>query len=361
MSFKGQSRIFLVAVIMMMTLVVMATPAKAQAPELYLALSDTTVSAGDTTGWVSVYLSNYQDVLAAFTMRIVLDNPELIDFRTDATDTTFDSVWEYCNGWDNGVCTLWVDTLYVDTIVHSGAIDTVGTLISGWEYVTAQSFSSNRTDIKITALADALGAPYVPGLSPRTNPGLLFRLRYRAHPETADSTDNTVYLRIIDNLGETAFSDPYGDLIGVISGHDICDTIQTDPLVCDTFFRYWICQEYSGPDCIDSISTSNPDSAMYADWITIDTVAWTVRNMNTSFYTDGVVTVSFIDCVCGDANDDGLFNVGDAVFLINYIFRAGLPPAYPNCADANDDGEINVGDVVFMINGIFRGGPLPIC
>ncbi|MDD4052068.1 MAG: FG-GAP-like repeat-containing protein [candidate division Zixibacteria bacterium] len=61
----------------------------------------------------------------------------------------------------------------------------------------------------------------------------------------------------------------------------------------------------------------------------------------------------------GDANDDGAINVGDAVFIVNYIFRGGPAPQHPEAADANCDGKINVGDAVYIIMYIFRGGPPP--
>ena len=65
--------------------------------------------------------------------------------------------------------------------------------------------------------------------------------------------------------------------------------------------------------------------------------------------------------VAGDANADGSTNVGDAVFLISYVFNGGPAPDCAQSADANSDGNINVGDAVFLINYIFRGGPAPDC
>lgn len=61
----------------------------------------------------------------------------------------------------------------------------------------------------------------------------------------------------------------------------------------------------------------------------------------------------------GDANNDGEFNVGDAVFMINLVFKGGPEPVNPKEADANCDGFGNVGDAVYMINQIFKGGPDP--
>jgi len=63
----------------------------------------------------------------------------------------------------------------------------------------------------------------------------------------------------------------------------------------------------------------------------------------------------------GDANDDGQVNVGDAVFLINYVFKGGPPPPCLNEGDANGDCGVNVGDAVYLISYIFKGGPAPVC
>jgi uncharacterized Ntn-hydrolase superfamily protein len=63
----------------------------------------------------------------------------------------------------------------------------------------------------------------------------------------------------------------------------------------------------------------------------------------------------------GDATGDGNVNIGDAVFVISYVFRGGPAPVPLEAADANCDDKINVGDAVFIVNYVFRGGPEPIC
>jgi hypothetical protein len=63
--------------------------------------------------------------------------------------------------------------------------------------------------------------------------------------------------------------------------------------------------------------------------------------------------------VLGDANADGLANVGDAVYLINFVFKHGNAPVTPRAGDINGDCSLNVGDIVYMINYIFKGGPPP--
>ncbi|MFH0971236.1 MAG: dockerin type I domain-containing protein [Candidatus Micrarchaeota archaeon] len=64
---------------------------------------------------------------------------------------------------------------------------------------------------------------------------------------------------------------------------------------------------------------------------------------------------------CGDANGDSGVNVGDAVYLISYIFKGGPVPPDMSLADANADCSVNVGDAVYLISYIFKGGPSPNC
>lgn len=61
----------------------------------------------------------------------------------------------------------------------------------------------------------------------------------------------------------------------------------------------------------------------------------------------------------GDANGDGRVDVGDAVFLINFIFKGGAAPVPLSSGDANCDGATNVGDAVYIITYVFKGGPEP--
>jgi hypothetical protein len=76
----------------------------------------------------------------------------------------------------------------------------------------------------------------------------------------------------------------------------------------------------------------------------------------------GIIPPQFVcDCKPGDANNDGSKNVGDAVYLIAYVFKGGAAPTpYPKCSgDANADCSANVGDAVYMIAYVFKGGAAP--
>ncbi|MFH1698951.1 MAG: dockerin type I domain-containing protein [Candidatus Zixiibacteriota bacterium] len=61
------------------------------------------------------------------------------------------------------------------------------------------------------------------------------------------------------------------------------------------------------------------------------------------------------DGICGDINNDGTINVGDAVRAINCVFKDCFDEG--TWYDANCDGSFNIGDAVYLINHIFKYGP----
>ncbi len=61
----------------------------------------------------------------------------------------------------------------------------------------------------------------------------------------------------------------------------------------------------------------------------------------------------------GDVNDDGIIDVGDVIYLINYLFIEGPAPVPLAAGDLNCDELVDIGDVVCLINYLFFEGPLP--
>jgi len=61
----------------------------------------------------------------------------------------------------------------------------------------------------------------------------------------------------------------------------------------------------------------------------------------------------------GDTNGDQVVDVGDVVFMINYLFKVGASPTPLASGDVNGDCKVDVGDVVYLINYLFKGGPQP--
>jgi hypothetical protein len=61
----------------------------------------------------------------------------------------------------------------------------------------------------------------------------------------------------------------------------------------------------------------------------------------------------------GDVNHDLAVDVGDVIYLVNYLYSGGPEPLPLESGDVNCDGIVNVGDVVYLVNYLFRGGPPP--
>ncbi len=65
--------------------------------------------------------------------------------------------------------------------------------------------------------------------------------------------------------------------------------------------------------------------------------------------------------VCGDVNNDGVVNILDMIYYIDWKFKGGAAPSILNSADVNSDGAYNILDIIYLIDYKFKGGPAPHC
>ena len=61
----------------------------------------------------------------------------------------------------------------------------------------------------------------------------------------------------------------------------------------------------------------------------------------------------------GDANNDKVVNVTDAISINSFLFAGGPEPPCMNQADANNDGLVNVSDSTFILSWLYNGGSQP--
>ena len=61
----------------------------------------------------------------------------------------------------------------------------------------------------------------------------------------------------------------------------------------------------------------------------------------------------------GDLTGDGQVDIGDVIFLVNYLYRSGPAPNPPDIGDVNCDGTTDLGDIVYLVNYLYQNGPPP--
>jgi hypothetical protein len=63
----------------------------------------------------------------------------------------------------------------------------------------------------------------------------------------------------------------------------------------------------------------------------------------------------------GDVNRDGMTELGDIIFLINYLFKQEAAPDPIYSGDLNCDRVVELGDIIFLLNYLFRDEAVPRC
>jgi hypothetical protein len=172
------------------------------APRLVLTVGSVTASPGDTLVGVPVYLSNPNDTLAGVEMHLRIDRNPYLYFATDVKRPSG---------------------------MHEAG-DTVGTLMSGWEWVGTSSLDKDSYDLKIAGLADWPNEILHPPMPPQDR-GVLINVFFRV--KDGVRLDSTVQLPIQINAERTGFSDPAGNSIGLKT------------------VRERRCEKYLGDSCVE--------------------------------------------------------------------------------------------------------------
>lgn len=192
------------------------------------------------------------------------------------------------------------------------------------------------------------------------------------------------------------YSDPYGkrmgaiailrdDDVGIPGGMNLASNIYVDPLGTFQVDSLWNRMELvNGYDTLgtieDRVDVAVVGRDLVIDGSANDTFYFSViiAGLNNSSVAglEGTVAGAFYfacswispQCdactcgLCGDADNNHLLTISDAVFLIHYIFGSGPEP--PELCQGDSDGNvlINISDAVYLISYIFAGGGgPPIC
>ncbi len=133
----------------------------------------------------------------------------------------------------------------------------------------------------------------------------------------------------------------------------------------DSVFYDWSCGhghflngQHSITTPLNSVTYIAP--AYFDDYISV--AVNDVRGGQSIISGDIEINPSGYSCLCGDATADSVIDMGDIVYLINYLYKNGPEPLSPkNRGDANNSCIIEIGDVITIISYLFKSGPPPIC
>jgi hypothetical protein len=285
-----------------------------QSTEIIIELDSLEVPAASPGAWLSIYLTNTLQSVGAFDLTLQLDGESLFKFPVDSVVDTIITCIDTvdCNPADTSIDT-----------VPKAQVDLAGGAITEWEYVEGRAHSTIL--FKFVGLADGVGGPSVPPLSPTGTPRLLGKVWMEnnvADPQILDTlTARTAFINALPpNVPDgSVCSDPDGDAIGRWDS-----AICLNPPTCDSF-------EFRG-----------------------------------GWYEDAYVMVRGARtfgpaCLKGDVNNNGAINAADIIYLVGFVFKGGPAPlCSPTGGDVNCSGTTNAADIIYLVGYVFKGGPAPL-
>jgi hypothetical protein len=92
----------------------------------------------------------------------------------------------------------------------------------------------------------------------------------------------------------------------------------------------------------------------------VDSLSFSYMKQVTRMCLATLITVArSIGFQIGDATSDGIIDIADVLYEINYLYKAGPAPSPLQSGDVTCDGQVSVDDVIFLINYLYKSGPPP--
>jgi len=174
-------------------------------------------------------------------------------------------------------------------------------------------------------------------------------------------SDGIVYafrsLAVEPNQAPATPSQPFGEIEPITQYTHAYSTFTADPDNDDIYYK-WEVDAVEGT--WDGPYTSGETAKLYQQW----TVAGphTLRVMAKDTYDQETGWSAVLDVTvyeCGNVDAEGVVDIDDIVFLIEYVFQSGEAPYPVELGNADCEGVTDIDDIVYLIAYVFQGGPLP--
>ncbi|MDX9857010.1 MAG: hypothetical protein RBT76_04430 [candidate division Zixibacteria bacterium] len=274
-----------------------------QVPRVVVSVGDTSFVAGSRNNYLSLRLYNFEDSIAGVGLQLKSERPDLVTFNF------------------SGV-----------------AFDTVGTLVSGWEYCVVVDSLSNGVFWRLAAAADFFPDQNRPPAIPPQSGGIVVRVPLNTPPNPDTSLP---LIAPITMFGRQEFSTTGGQLIGVV----------TDTIV-DT--SYLACQNWLGDSCTLWFEV-DPSISPY-DSIAYDSSL--VGQIDTTVVVSIGGSVSLIPTLQCDITADNSVDLSDLICLVNFLFLGQTSGGcvYFGYCDPDSSGGTDLSDLIQLVNYLFLGG-----
>jgi hypothetical protein len=254
---------------------------------------------GDSSINLSVYLRNYVDTVAGFSLMLIMDRP---------------------------------------AAGFSATIDTVGTLVAGWDLFNVALLGGGDFACKAVGLAQSIDPPYDNrGIPPQDGQIPFFNLRLFIPDLPEIASRDTASILLCEATDCISLARPDGTSIG----YDTCLRIDT---------AYYRCTNWQDSVCVTWQRVHTPPY----DSVAIDTEVVACLDTLALRWTAGSV------CVhprCGDIDGsvDGLVTMSDLTLLIDHLFITLTPVRWPTEAnvDGSEDHLLTMSDLTVMIDNLF--------
>lgn len=141
--------------------------------------------------------------------------------------------------------------------------------------------------------------------------------------------------------------------------HQDCDASGSSDEIEIAFGIAEDCDDNGTPDRCDLAQGISPDCNLNGVPDVCDIAQGTSSDVDLSGIPD---ECEIIRLVRGDCNNDAMFNIADAIRLLNYLFPSVLPAGTLSCedaCDANDDGSLDIADGIRLLNALFGVPAIP--